>query len=202
MCDPATIATGLMSAFSAVSDYSAQSSATAATNQQRLATQERSRKEATAAAKANNEAVMRGQMQENDASVKEQIIASRETVGARASAVASAAENGVSGVSIEHMLNEYEANNARFNRSVQSSVEQSGRDDLATVSNIQREYQNRWENGQATFEQGPSILAPLSSVAGSVVGGYAKWRKLNPVPVKKSTSNAFSKNGKDFSSEG
>ena len=201
MCEPATIASGLMTAFTSVTAYANEANTTNANNAQRLETQRRVRAEATAAAKANMEAVARANMQEGDAVVNEGELATREALGARASATASAAENGVGGVSIEHMLNDYEANNARFNRSVQSSYEQSGRDDLATVSNIQRDYQTRWANGEATFDQGPSILGPIGGVAGAVVGGYAKWRKNNPVPTKKRTGNSFG-SGKDFTEEG
>tara|TARA_R110000824_G_scaffold3751_3_gene17911 strand:+ start:2511 stop:3125 length:615 start_codon:yes stop_codon:yes gene_type:complete len=193
MCEPTTIAaaTGFLSAFGTIADYSAKSSATAATNLNRANTQERAQKEAQAAAKANLEAVAAAQLQEQDALVIEQGIASHESLGARASAIASAAENGIRGVSIEHMLNDFEANQARFNRSAERGVEQSIRDDLAAVSNIQRDYQTRWDNGTVTFEPEPSILGPIAAVGGSVVGGYAKWKNLNPTKPTKKQGNSF-----------
>lgn len=198
MCDPATIASGAMSAFSAISDYSAQSAATNATNQRRAQAQQRAQAEARAAAIANMEAVAAAQHQEEDAGLREQSVASRESLGARASATASAAENGVSGISIDHMLNDFEGNKARFNNSIRATLDQSKRDDLFTVSNIQRDYQTRWANGEASYEEGPSIMGPIGGVAGSVVGGYAKWRKLNPVDPVKKTTNSFSGKSKGY----
>ena len=193
MCEPTTIATIAASALTAIGGYA---EASAAAEQQRIQQQQlydSTKIEADRAARLELEAIARRKRERDKANVLEKTRAEIATEQAAASAQVSAAEAGVSGVSIQHLINDYYRSLSDLNVAINMTSDAQVRQDLADAQAIDAKRRARIDRATPGRVQDPSILPYLGTFAGQSLDTYSKYKagKKKPPSTGPVQTNQF-----------
>lgn len=188
MCDVMIAAKVAMGAFQMISSASAAREEAAEERRRQELHYKRTTEEADRAAKFEMEGQARKQREEERAEVDEKTKASKATMQAKAAAQVAAAEAGVSGVSIDHLFDDFDRSLGEFNLSVEQTADAQALQDMADVENIKQKRISRIKNAEPGGVRSPSMLQPLGDFAGTLIGAYGKWRSAN---TKSPSNNSY-----------
>ncbi len=173
MCDPMTMmaASFAISAATTVTDYMAQAQQTETHNQMVRQNQE------AAQANLRNEyaAVQTRQLQEEDAAAVEKQSVSREATAARATAMASAGESGVTGLTVDALLADIYGKEATYKDRVSQNTGFTTDNLKAEMKGLQAKAQDRI-NGIAPMN-GPNPLASALKIGAAGLNSYSSYKK-------------------------
>jgi len=211
MCEPTTIISVITAGVGLMASVSQRSSEQQQFTEQRVEQQQvvaennvkqvdnyqRNSIDAHDSARFEMEGISRRSREEDRLATVEKQHASKASLQARAAAQVSAAESGVSGVSIDAMLGDFERSNAEFNFAVDSQRSSAERQDLDDVYAINQKLEGRVHGALPNFQRAPTdklvqgpAWAPIGQFAGSVAGAYGEWSG-NRQPT--TTPNSYSK---------
>ena len=172
MCEAMTMmaASFAISAVTTVTDYIAQAQQTQQHNQMVQQNQEA----AQANLRQEYTAVQTRQIQEQDAaSVEKQAVAS-EARAARATALVSAGESGVSGLSVDALLADIYGKEATYKDRVSQNTGFTTQNLTAEMAGLRAKAQDRINGIQPM--NGPSPLAAALKIGGAALGSYDQYR--------------------------
>jgi hypothetical protein len=196
MCEPSTIAivasvasVAIAAAGTGVSLYAQSEQADAEANWQKRLAEARNQeiaenfKLAVASAENQNKALQQRAVEEGEAATEEKMRNAREAAKAVATARVAAGEGGVSGTSVNALLNDFLSQEARYRHSVTTNLEYA-RDSI----DFEQESNEIVAKGRAASIkpfapspiQQPNYLAGALKIAGSGLDAYAGYRKSSP----------------------
>jgi hypothetical protein len=193
MCEPTTIATIAASALTAIGGYA---EASAVAEQQRIQQQQlydSTKIEADRAARLELEAIARRKRERDKANVLEKTRAEIAIEQAAASAQVSAAEAGVSGVSIKHLMRDYYDSLSKFNVAINMNADAQVQQDLADAQAIDAKRRARINRATPGGVQDPNILPYLGTFAGQSLDTYSAYKagKKKPPSTVPDQTNQF-----------
>lgn len=111
-------------------------------------------------------------LQEEVSAAQEVEAATRETRRAKASAVTSAAEAGVAGLSIDALVSSYDRDLLRFKDTVAQEAKFRDGDYIANTQGLDATRRNRINSKTPNPVEGPSILTPIIGIGEAAMGYY------------------------------
>lgn len=145
-------------------------------NQRRRDLAIRTRNEADRSARLELEQVANRESEEAIARSIEGTKARKDSLRASAAAKVSASEGGVSGVSVDALINDYNRNFAEFNHQLDITEEFQRRQSRYDTDVVDHKRQSRYDNSTPSYLDGPSAMGAIGGLAGSAIGAYGKWK--------------------------
>lgn len=190
MCEPMTALKIGMSLMSTMMAQSAEQDKVDEENQRRRDLAIRTRNEADRSARLELEQVANRESEEAIARSIEGTKAQKDSLRASAAAKVSAAEGGVSGVSVDSLISDYNRNFAEFNHQLDITEEFQRRQSSYDTDVVDHKRQSRYDNSTPSYLDGPSAMGAIGGLAGSAIGAYGKW-KASQTPVATTRTNSW-----------
>ncbi len=151
-------------------------------NQRRREQAIRTRNEADRAARLELEQIATREEEESIARSVETAKARKSSLQASAAARVAAAEGGVSGVSVDSLVGDYERSFREFNHQLDITEAFQARKTRYDTDVVDHKRQSRYDNSTPNYLSSPGIGGAIGQFAGSAIGAFGKWQsKQKPV---------------------